>query len=112
MINPYTSDGKTVQGDQLKAITRFEADLDMGQARRLVTLPAKEKKSAFNINEKGEPLVISFAPFLSPEAIKHLQENERYSDQSQNAQLNKLKQFILVAKIYLYQLLLVQEKPL
>lgn len=37
----------------------------------------------FNINEKGEPLVISFAPFLSPEAIKHLQENERYSDQSQ-----------------------------
>lgn len=37
----------------------------------------------FNINEKGEPLVISFAPFLSPEAIKHLQENERCSDQSQ-----------------------------
>lgn len=27
--------------------------------------------------------MISFAPFLSPEAIKHLQENERYSDQSQ-----------------------------
>ncbi|ESA52989.1 PD-(D/E)XK nuclease family protein [Streptococcus pyogenes GA40056] len=47
LINPYTSDGKTVQGDQLKAITRFEADLDMGQARRLVTLPAKEKKECF-----------------------------------------------------------------
>ncbi|HGI1289657.1 TPA: hypothetical protein ACJP8H_001331, partial [Streptococcus pyogenes] len=47
LINPYTSDGKTVQGDQLKAITRFEADLDMAQARRLVTLPAKEKKECF-----------------------------------------------------------------
>ncbi|KPJ22025.1 ATP-dependent nuclease subunit B [Streptococcus phocae] len=47
VINPYTKDGKSVQGDQLKAITRFEADLDLGQARRLVTFPARQKRQAF-----------------------------------------------------------------
>lgn len=47
VINPYTSDGKSVQGEQLKAITRFEADLDLGQARHLVTLPAKDKRQQF-----------------------------------------------------------------
>ncbi|MDV5972684.1 ATP-dependent helicase/deoxyribonuclease subunit B [Streptococcus canis] len=47
LINPYTSDGKSVQGDQLKAITRFEADLDLGQARRLLTLPARNKRDNF-----------------------------------------------------------------
>lgn len=47
LINPYTADGKSVQGDQLKAITRFEADLDLGYARRLVVLPAKERRQAF-----------------------------------------------------------------
>lgn len=47
LINPYTEDGKTVKGDQLKAITRFESDLDMGQARQLVTLPSREKREGF-----------------------------------------------------------------
>lgn len=47
LINPYTEDGKSVQGEQLKAITRFEADLDLGQARPLLRLPAKEKRQAF-----------------------------------------------------------------
>lgn len=46
-INPYTEDGKTVAGDQLKAITGFEADRHMGQARRLYRLPAKEKRRGF-----------------------------------------------------------------
>ncbi|MBA2795037.1 ATP-dependent nuclease subunit B [Streptococcus porcinus] len=44
LINPYTKDGKSVQGDQLKAITGFEADLDFGQARSLVTVTGKNKK--------------------------------------------------------------------
>lgn len=44
LINPYTKDGKSVQGDQLKAITGFEADLDFGQARSLVTVFGKNKK--------------------------------------------------------------------
>ncbi|MGT2845550.1 ATP-dependent nuclease subunit B [Streptococcus hongkongensis] len=47
LINPYTEDGKSVRGDQLKAITRFESDLDMGQARHLVTLPTREKRQGF-----------------------------------------------------------------
>ncbi|MGT2932472.1 ATP-dependent nuclease subunit B [Streptococcus catagoni] len=47
LINPYTEDGKTVKGDQLKAITRFESDLDLGQARHLLKLPAKEKRQGF-----------------------------------------------------------------
>ncbi|MGT2887493.1 ATP-dependent nuclease subunit B [Streptococcus didelphis] len=47
LINPYTEDGKSVQGDQLKAITGFEADLDLNQARPLLKLPAKEKREGF-----------------------------------------------------------------
>ncbi|MGT2929714.1 ATP-dependent nuclease subunit B [Streptococcus dentasini] len=34
-INPYTRDGRSVQGNQLKGITGFEADLHMKYARRL-----------------------------------------------------------------------------
>ena len=54
LINPYTEDGKTVKGDQLKAITRFESDLDMGQARQLVTLPTREKREGFLTMMKKE----------------------------------------------------------
>ncbi|WP_159795644.1 ATP-dependent nuclease subunit B [Streptococcus halichoeri] len=55
LINPYTQDGKTVQGDQLKAITGFEADLDLAQARHLVKLPAKNKKEGFlALMQEGE----------------------------------------------------------
>ena len=46
-INPYTEDGKSVQGDQIKAITHFEADRHMGQARKLLRLPSKGKKEAY-----------------------------------------------------------------
>ncbi|MBM7636440.1 ATP-dependent nuclease subunit B [Streptococcus saliviloxodontae] len=46
-INPYTEDGDTVKGEQLKAITQFEADRHMRYARRLVTRPRKGKKEAF-----------------------------------------------------------------
>ncbi|HEM3690297.1 TPA: ATP-dependent nuclease subunit B [Streptococcus suis] len=35
-INPYTKDGRSVAGEQLKAITGFEADRHMGMARRMV----------------------------------------------------------------------------
>lgn len=35
-VNPYTKDGRTVSGEQLKAITGFEADRHMKQARHLV----------------------------------------------------------------------------
>ncbi|MFC3931819.1 ATP-dependent nuclease subunit B [Streptococcus dentapri] len=35
-INPYTKDGRSVQGEQLKNITGFEADLHMKYARRLL----------------------------------------------------------------------------
>lgn len=33
-INPYSEDGKSVQGDQLKAITHFEADRHMSKVRK------------------------------------------------------------------------------
>ena len=46
-VNPYTEDGKSVQGDQIKAITHFEADRHMGQARKLLRLPSKGKKEAY-----------------------------------------------------------------
>lgn len=44
-INPYTEDGKSVSGDQLKSITRFEADLHLGQARHLTNFPRKDQRS-------------------------------------------------------------------
>ncbi|MBM7643414.1 ATP-dependent nuclease subunit B [Streptococcus loxodontisalivarius] len=47
LINPYTKDGESVEGEQLKAITHFEADRHMGYARRLLTLPKKGKREAF-----------------------------------------------------------------
>lgn len=47
LINPYTEDGKSVAGNQLKSITRFEADLDFGQARQLIKLPRTQKKKTF-----------------------------------------------------------------
>ena len=43
-INPYTTDKKAVQGEQLKRITRFEADSHMSQARYLTPLPRAGKK--------------------------------------------------------------------
>lgn len=36
-INPYTRDGRSVEGNQFSNITGFEADRHMGQARRLLT---------------------------------------------------------------------------
>ncbi|WP_057490984.1 ATP-dependent nuclease subunit B [Streptococcus orisasini] len=47
LINPYTEDGKSVQGEQLKAITGFEADRHMPYARKLYQLPRKEKRQGF-----------------------------------------------------------------
>ncbi|MGT2949280.1 ATP-dependent nuclease subunit B [Streptococcus devriesei] len=47
LINPYTEDGKSVQGEQLKAITGFEADRHMPYARKLYQLPRKEKRQSF-----------------------------------------------------------------
>ena len=47
LINPYTTDGKSVQGEQLKNITHFEADRHMKHARKLLKLPTKGKKEAF-----------------------------------------------------------------
>lgn len=44
-INPYTRDGRTVAGDQLKSQTRFEADLHLGQARRLQQFPTKDQRA-------------------------------------------------------------------
>lgn len=61
-INPYTEDGKSVAGDQLKAITGFEANLHLGQARHLVKGGKKEEWLARmqvqegmqeNTNQKG-----------------------------------------------------------
>lgn len=40
-------DGKSVQGEQLKAITHFEADRHMPYARKLHQLPRKEKRQGF-----------------------------------------------------------------
>ncbi|MET3558898.1 ATP-dependent helicase/nuclease subunit B [Streptococcus rupicaprae] len=42
-INPYTEDGRTVAGDQFNSITHFEADLHLGQARRLAKLGRKKE---------------------------------------------------------------------
>ncbi|EHJ52382.1 ATP-dependent nuclease subunit B [Streptococcus macacae] len=47
LINPYSQDGKSVQGEQLKAITHFEADRHMSHARRLCQLPRGEKRQGF-----------------------------------------------------------------
>ena len=47
LINPYSEDGKSVQGDQLKAITRFEADRHMPYARKWYKLPRKDRRQGF-----------------------------------------------------------------
>lgn len=51
-INPYTKDGRSVEGQQLKAITGFEANRHLGQARRLVK--GGKKEDWFQRMEKGE----------------------------------------------------------
>ncbi|KXT79114.1 ATP-dependent nuclease subunit B [Streptococcus sp. DD13] len=57
MINPYTEDGRSVQGDQLKAITHFEADLHLAQARPFVKLNSKRgQKNNDYIARIGEEL--------------------------------------------------------
>lgn len=47
LINPYSQDGRSVQGEQLKAITGFEADRHMSYARQLIDIPTKKKREAF-----------------------------------------------------------------
>jgi ATP-dependent helicase/nuclease subunit B len=47
LINPYSSDGRSVDGEQLKAITQFEADRHMPYARQLYKLPRKDKRQGF-----------------------------------------------------------------
>ncbi|MCS4487700.1 ATP-dependent nuclease subunit B [Streptococcus sciuri] len=47
LINPYTKDGKVALGEQIKAITGFEADRHMPYSRRLYHLPRKEKHQGF-----------------------------------------------------------------
>lgn len=42
-INPYTEDGRSVAGEQIKAITGFEANLHLNQARRLIKAGKKEE---------------------------------------------------------------------
>lgn len=53
LINPYSEDGKSVQGDQLKAITQFEADEHLPYARHLTKLPAKARRQGFLDLMKG-----------------------------------------------------------
>ena len=62
-INPYTRDGKTVLGEQLTALTGFEADLHLAQARQLELIKASpsqkrqlllEKIQEHNREEEGE----------------------------------------------------------
>lgn len=55
LINPYSEDGKTVKGDQLKAITRFEADRHMPYARKWFKLPRKDRRQGFlNLMQEEE----------------------------------------------------------
>ncbi|MGT2755675.1 ATP-dependent nuclease subunit B [Streptococcus ovuberis] len=42
-INPYSEDGRSVAGDQYNSITHFEADLHLGQARKLAKLGRKKE---------------------------------------------------------------------
>lgn len=46
-IAPYSRDGKSVAGDQLKSITRFEADLHLGQARQLKRFEAHPRSKDY-----------------------------------------------------------------
>lgn len=47
LINPYSENGKSVKGDQLKAITRFEADCHMPYARKWYKLSGKDRRQGF-----------------------------------------------------------------
>lgn len=51
-INPYSLDGRSVAGQQLKAITRFEADLHLGQARHLQKFGRKREDWLEAMNAK------------------------------------------------------------
>lgn len=57
-INPYSQDGKSVSGDQLTALTGFEADLHLGQARFLENIKAspgqKRQLLLKKIHEKNQ----------------------------------------------------------
>lgn len=52
-VNPYTRDGKSVEGEQLKAITGFEADRHLGQARRLTKHSKREEWLKLMKGEEG-----------------------------------------------------------
>lgn len=53
-INPYTKDDKTVLGQQFKAITGFEANRHLSQARKLLTFPRKEQTKTILTQMRGE----------------------------------------------------------
>lgn len=52
-INPYTRDGRSVEGDQLKSLTRFEADAHLGQARKLEDFGLKSNSKDFREKALG-----------------------------------------------------------
>ncbi|MEQ9763948.1 ATP-dependent nuclease subunit B [Streptococcus sp. ZJ151] len=51
-INPYSQDGKSVAGEQLTALTGFEADLHLGQARFLESIKASPSQKRQLLLEK------------------------------------------------------------
>ncbi|MBJ8349378.1 ATP-dependent nuclease subunit B [Streptococcus zalophi] len=53
-INPYTKDNKSVAGDQFKAITRFEANQHLSNARQLKTFPRASQQQLILEQMKGE----------------------------------------------------------
>ena len=53
-INPYTKDGQTILGQQFKAITGFEANRHMSEARLLTAFPRKEQKQRILDRIKGD----------------------------------------------------------
>lgn len=83
LINPYSEDGKTVKGDQLKAITRFEADRHMPYARKWFKLPRKDRRQGFLSLMQEEEEKMTFKPFLTAEAISSLQQKEAQSSKAQ-----------------------------
>ncbi|MBJ8325447.1 ATP-dependent nuclease subunit B [Streptococcus pacificus] len=53
-INPYTKDNKSVTGEQFKAITRFEANQHLSNARQLKSFPRAEQQKIILEQMKGE----------------------------------------------------------
>ena len=51
-VNPYTEDGKSVQGDQIKAITHFEADRHMGQVENSCVYQVKARRKPIGADGK------------------------------------------------------------